>query len=158
MIQEFAAMLCISAVGCCALKLLLPENGLEPVLRVILSVFFLLCLFLPLRDLRLQSFDAAVLPSVMEPEREGLEKVYQEQLARCTAENIRKIIEVRLEKIGIHPGEVKLEVKVHIDEDGRIGIEGIEVFPGEGHAAYAPEIEALITRELELPCRIAWED
>lgn len=151
-------MLCISAVGCCALKLLLPENGLEPVLRVILSVFFLLCLFLPLRDLRLQSLDTDVMLSAAEPEQEKLEKTYQEQLARCTAENIRKVIEVRLEKMGIHPEEVKLEVKVHIDEDGRIGIEGIDVFPGEGHAAYVPEIEALVTRELELPCRIVGED
>ncbi len=156
--QEFAAMLCISAVGCCALKLLLPENGLEPVLRVILSVFFLLCLFLPLRDLRPEKLDAAALPLVMEPERGDLERTYQEQLARSTAENIRRVIEVRLEKMGVNTEEVKLEVKVHIDADGRIEIEGIEVFPSKGYAAYVPEIEALVTRELELPCRILGED
>ncbi len=157
MIREFAAMLCVSAVGCCTLKMLLPENGLEPVLRIILSAFFLLCLFLPLRDLDFEFPDSAVLQSAAEVGPGELEQTYREQLARSAAENVRKVIEVRLQRMGIDPEEVKLEVKVHIDGDGRIGIEGIEVFPSEGHAERLPEIEAMITREMELPCRIVGE-
>lgn len=153
-VREFSGMLCISAVGCCVLKMLLPESTLEPVLKAILSAFFLLCLLLPLRSLNLDMPDAAMLASASESETSGLTEVYHEQLVRAAKDNISRVIAVRMERMGIQMKEGELRVNVHTDMDGCIEIESIEVFLDEGHAADASGIETLITQELELPCQI----
>lgn len=150
-IRQFASMLCIAAVGCCMLKMLLPESTMEPVLKVVLSAFFLLCLLTPLRGIA-PSLSAA--PALLEgqasPSTQSLTQAYNRQIEKAVADNLEAVISAKLEGMGISGANIC--INVNMDDGGRIDITGVEIAVDGEYAPRAREIEDYVTRELELPC------
>lgn len=151
-LREFASMLVAAAVGCCALKMLLPEGKLEPVLRVLLSIFFLLCLMGPLR--RLPSLPLAV-PSFQaeySSVQGSLAETYHTQLVQSVKGNLCAVIEARLKKFGIEG--TNIEINVNMDEQGRIDINGVQISLPQQSASLKGQVESYVEGELELPCKV----
>ena len=59
-ITQWAAGLCVAAVGCTALQMLAPKGGLGKLFRLLIAAFFLCCMVSPLlslKDIRALSVD-----------------------------------------------------------------------------------------------------
>lgn len=154
-IKEFATMLVIASVGCCAFKMLLPESAMLPVLRTVLSVFFLLCILTPLRGISLKLPDAPALQSERTPGSERLQDTYRQQLEASVQKNVTKVLEVRLEHMGIDVQGTNIMINVHADEDGSIDISGVELILTQQDASRAQEAQRCVEEELSLPCKVS---
>lgn len=152
-IREFGSMLCVAAVGCCAMKMLLPENTLEPMIKTVLSIFFILCLLLPLRGMPLPQVDLELLEEETASHSEKLQDIFSRQLEASVEENLRQVIKARLKKLGVEG--TKLEINVNTDEEGRIDIKGVELFLPQEYQSSAQEIARTLQEELELPVTAA---
>ena len=51
-VSQWAAGLCVAAVGCTALQMLAPKGGLGKLFRLIIAAFFLCCMASPLLSLK----------------------------------------------------------------------------------------------------------
>lgn len=152
-ILQFSSMLCTAAVGCCLLRMLVPDNALTGTLKIILSAFFLLCLFGPLQGLALPdiSLSNSFFPEQQE-QQERLTGTLNEQIAQSAKKNIEALINAKLEKLGIFG--TKLFININTDEQNSIDITDIEVLLPKEHAGAAKTVEAYIAGELQLPCQI----
>lgn len=153
-VRAFASMLCVSAVGCCALKMLLPESALEKVLKVILSVFFLLCLIMPLRGFALDLPARDGLESAAAPAARELGRTYEEHLKQAVADNVTRVVSARLLRLGLEESEINIVTNVNMEEGGRIDISGIEVFLEGESARLAAKVRSCVEEELELACTV----
>ncbi|PWM41007.1 MAG: hypothetical protein DBX66_00410 [Clostridiales bacterium] len=153
-IRQFAAMVCVAAVGCCALRLLLPQSALEPVLRVILSAFFLLCLLLPLRGISLPEFSAgsALFEGEVAGGQQQLSERLREQVEQAAGDNLRTVIDEKLKKFGI--SGTNIGIKIHTSTAGSIDITGVELMLPQEYAHLSEKARAYVEDELELPCQI----
>ena len=150
--REFASMLCIAAVSCCALRLLIPQGALDPVLRMILSAFFLLCLLSPLRRLPSFALPQGALEEGAAPYRAGLDESYSALVEEAVEKNIGKLVEARLQKIGAEGTNIR--INVNTNEEGSIDISGIELTLSPESAGLAAQVKESIEKDMELPCAV----
>lgn len=120
-IRTFALAVCITAIATSVLSILLPpeRNGMRPMIRFAVSVFFLssvLTAFFSIRDLPEFSF------SLEEDTAEAtdLQQEADRQLIAITEQNLVDALDAALRAEGVKAENIS--VKVHITESGGIEI------------------------------------
>lgn len=147
--RDFASMLAAAAISCQALHMLVPRGALEKPLRMLLSVFFLCCLLAPLREPLSWQLPRQALEEQAGARTQQLQDSYSGLLEEAVRQNIRRIVEARLQKMGAEGTNIL--VNVHAGEDGRIDISEIIVTLSEASAGMAGQVKGELEAEMELP-------
>ncbi len=145
-------MLCMAAIGCQALRLLAPRGALEKPLRLILSLFFLLCLLSPLQGEISFEPPRQALEEGARPSMQRLSENYRSLLEQAVGENIEKLIRARLEKMGAEGTNIR--INVHAGEDGSIDISEVMITLSEASAGLAEQVKGNLEKEMELPIKV----
>lgn len=147
--RDFASMLAAAAIGCQALRLLAPRGALEKPLRLLLSMFFLCCLLSPLKEPLSWQPSGQMFEEQTGAHIQRLQDSYSSLLEEAVRQNIRRVVEARLQKMGA--GGTNILVNVHAGEDGSIDISEIIVTLSEASAGLAGQVKRELEAEMELP-------
>ncbi|MBO1678278.1 hypothetical protein [Bittarella massiliensis (ex Durand et al. 2017)] len=129
-IQQWGFALCLSCICGGVFKMVAPSRSMESVFKVAVNVFFLACIVAPLSGLGGVSI---ALPSAGElPQVGQAQEQVAKQVAALAAENLRVQIGAYLDAQGKGEDYEKIEVRTHVDEEGRIDIREIKIQTGKG--------------------------
>lgn len=122
-IRAWSAALCMAALGCAAIQLLVPQQGIGKVFRLVVNTFFLCCLLVPILKggLSLPHIDG--LPD--EVVSDLLEDTVTQQLEKQVSDTVTRMAEEVFAARGITAE--KIEVIMDIADNGGIYIEHVAV-------------------------------
>lgn len=152
-IRQFATMLCVAAVSCAVLRMLFPGGACDGVLRLVLSAFFLLCLFGPLRGMDMPDVGSIALFLESETENTQLRGTVQDAIETSVADNLTAVIEAELHRREIYP--IKLFINVNTNESSSIDINEVSITLSEKDGDRAGEVRDYVQGELRLPCEVS---
>lgn len=123
-IRSWCTLVCTAALGCTAVRLLAPKEGIGKIFRLITVSFFLCCFISPL--LQLSSLDALSV-KWMPPETvsELLDNRVTEQLQRQVERAVEEVTAQAFAERRV--SYEKIEVKTDISDEGNIYIQQITV-------------------------------
>ena len=124
-IKDWAAALCVAAIGCALMQMLAPKDGMGKIFKLMLGAFFLCCMTMPLLQLRsISGLDVGSLPS--EVTNELLQEKVDAQLRRQVETTVRQLAEKALESRGVKAE--KIAVTTDTSEDGGIYIQQVTIY------------------------------
>ena len=153
-LKQWAAMLCLAALGCTALQQVIPKQGTGKLFRLVISTFFLCCLMVPVLKITCQlSLPAQVLPDAIVSEE--LDKRVTEQLKRQVESAVELVAEEALNNRQVVAKKIKVTTDTR--ENGSIYIQHIDIFVDKQHVPAALVAENVLEKQLDTEVNILTE-
>lgn len=150
-IREWSAALCFAALGCTAVQLLAPKDGVGRVFRLAVNTFFLLCMLMPLTRVRsFGSLSVERLPASVVSDL--LEDTVTRQLETQVRAAVETLAEEALAERGVRAE--KIEVGTDISADGSIYIQHVTVAVDKQSVPQAKLAGEVLTARLEVPVEV----
>ena len=145
-LQTWCSAVCLSALGCAALRLLAPKNGIGKLFHLIVATFFLCCMLSPLLKLHgTMSLDMDLLPKSVVSEL--LQDTVNEQLQTQIREAVTSVAEEALTNRGIIAEKIDVDTDIS-NEDG-IYIQHITITVDKQDIPIAGVVREVLERQLE---------
>lgn len=154
-VRTWCAMACSAALGCSAVRLLAPKEGIGKVFRLITVSFFLCCLLSPLLKFR---FATELAVEYMPPEMVSqlVEERVNKQLTVQVKQAVRQITEEALAERKITAKNI--EVVTDISEQGGIYIEQITVTVDKQSVPAAMVVREVLQKQLQTKVSVNAEE
>lgn len=151
--RQWATGLIICALGGTVISLLSPRGSMEKTLRAVIGIFVVSAVCTPLVKLKkadsfLPVFTAQTLPAV---EAENL----REQIEEACKSTAGKVIDEVMKSVEI--GDYEAAVNVHMDENGCIIIQDIQVEVDSENIGSVAKIQALLQQKLNVTVNVICE-
>ncbi|WRS28150.1 stage III sporulation protein AF [Oscillospiraceae bacterium MB08-C2-2] len=156
-VKEWAFSLCAAMVACGIGQMVLPKSNLEKLFRLTVSVFFLCCLLTPffLRGPGLAlDVEIEALPDIGE-RAARLEQVLEEQSQRQITTSMEKIIQDKLQKMGINYHTITINITTNGQNDTQV--DGVKLTLEKQHQASGPLIQKTLENELGLAVELEYQ-
>jgi Stage III sporulation protein AF (Spore_III_AF). len=156
-IRQWAFSLCCAMVAAAVARMLLPNSSLQKMFQAVLSVFILCALLSPLVLSRpqLQIWVEEYSSREIERRAAALKQVAEKQTQQQAEEEMRKIVDENLEKMGIKGANITIHINV--DEQGAAPIAEAVVLLPEEYAAQQGRIHKQLADALGTAVRLEWE-
>ena len=148
-------MVCCGAVGCCAVQLLIPDEGTGKIARLIVLTFFLCCVITPLLKVSSQlSLPVEFLP----------EDIVSEELNERVEEQLKVQVETVVEGLveeGLAARNVRAEkitVSTDTSQDGSIYIQQVVVQVDKQDISVAQVVCEMLEEQLGVNVAVARDD
>lgn len=156
--RNWAFGVCTAAVACGMMQLLLPKSGMQKILNVAVSVFFLGCLLSPVL-LTLPQTDtggaSAELQSEITRRSEELASELRDSGEQLATGTLRQTAKQVLEELGVENG--KIYINVHDLPEGGISISECEVQLPPQYETRHDEIRAALMQRLGVNVLIGYD-
>lgn len=145
-LREWCGFVCFGAVGCCAVQLLLPKNGLGRSFSVITTTLFICCLMLPLLNVGSQlSLDTRFLDeTILQSE---LEAKVNEQLCRQVETTVTQLATDCFAERGGRAE--KITVQTDISENGSIHIKQVTLVVDKQNVSVGLVVRDVLKQQLD---------
>ena len=146
-VKEWAAALCVAAIGCALLQMLAPKEGMGRLFRILIAAFFLCCLVTPLLSIcKISSLTVDWLPDEVQSE------MLQEEVNNQLEEQINAaLMRVAKEKLAAYDIQVeKIAAITDTSETGSIYIERVVLYLDEKNQANSITARQVMEQELGL--------
>ena len=144
-IRAWSAALCLAALGCSAIRLLVPKNGTGNLLQLMIGTFFICCLFMPLMELRsFTGLDIGDLP--VEVTAELLEDTVTQQLQARVEDTVVALTEQRLAEQNITAEQIT--VITDISDEGGIYIQQVTITVDKQTVPIAKTVGEVLAEQL----------
>lgn len=145
-LQAWCSAVCLSALGCAALRLLAPKNSIGKVFSLLLCTFFLCCMVSPLLAVRGRwKLDVDGLPDAVVSDL--LADTVNEQLQVQVRETVTAVVEEALRNRGVTAEEIA--VITDISEEGGIYIQHITITVDKQTIPVAAVVREVLERQLQ---------
>ncbi len=146
--------MCLAALGCAAMQLLVPKGGVGRVFRLVATTFFLCCMLLPLLKLgSLTQLDVADLPDTVVSEL--LADTVTEQLERQVRDMVSALAAEVLTERGVTAE--KIEVTTDISGEGGIYIQHVTITVDKQTVPIAKVAGEVLAKQLQTSVEVTAE-
>lgn len=153
-IRAWSAAVCLAALGCAAIQLLVRDSGVGRVFRLVATTFFLCCMLLPLMKLgSLTQLDVADLPDAVVSEL--LADTVTKQLERQVQDTVSTLTAEVLAERGVTAE--KIEVTTDISEEGGIYIQHVTITVDKQTVPIAKVAGEVLAKQLQASVEVTAE-
>ena len=161
-LRQWCFSVCATAVCCGIVQILIPRSGLERILKMTVSVFFLTSLITPLL-LGIQGGNLSLdwelsreqVEQQLQSRGESLESELERRFARDASGQLEQIVSEALVQMGINSSEIS--IKVNTNEEGSISISEVELQLDEQYESRHDEIRSQLEEILGVRVLIGYE-
>ncbi len=146
-IRAFAITLCAVSLGCTVLQLLMPKGSFGRLFSMVVAAFFLCSLLAPLSHL-MNGETQSVPPTEMTLSEEELRNLYYKQLHQKTEETLSVRVKQILASYDVAVSKVELDM--HISDDGDIYMRRIIVYLDKQNSSKATTVRTVLEQQLKL--------
>lgn len=153
-IRAWSAAVCLAALGCAAIQLLAPKDGIGKVFRLVVTTFFLCCMLLPMLKVgSLTQLDVADLPDAVVSE--FLADTVTEQLERQVRDTVSTLATEMLAERGVTAE--KIEVTTDISDEGGIYIQHVTITVDKQTVPIAKVAGEVLAKQLQASVEVTAE-
>ena len=146
--------MCFAAVGCAAIRLLVPEGKTGSVYRLLVMTFFVCSMITPLLDLTVElPLDATWLPQEIVSEQ--LTEKVTEQLSKQVEESVKTMAEECLAYRDTKAEQIV--VKTNVSDEGNIYIEQVILYVDKHEVSKALAARDVLQQQLQVPVTVCTE-
>ncbi len=144
-LKAWCSALCLTALGCAALRLLAPKNGIGKLFHLVVATFFLCSVLHPFLQLgKGMALDIDTLPDAVVDEL--LEDTVNRQLRQQVETTVTTLVEESLSNRKVVAE--KIEVKTDISDEGGIYIQHIIITVDKQQHSAAMVVREVLERQL----------
>ena len=150
-LRNWSSAVCFAAVGCAAIRLLVPEGKTGKIYRLLVMTFFICSMITPLLNVTVDlSLDAQWLPQEIVDEQ--LAEKVTEQLSKQVEESVRNVAE---ECLGYRDTKAdQIVVETNVSAEGNIYIERVIVYVDEREVSKALAARDVLEQQLQVPVTV----
>ena len=149
-LRQWGIGLCAACLVAAIANQLVVQGRLQKIYRVVLSVFFLACLFSPLLvqngTLRFSISDSS--ETLMQQTADALEEQQQLMATQLAVANIQTVVGSFLEQQGVTAQEITVQLEQHEDQ---LQITGITVLLPQEYQPEQARLQSLLQEQFALP-------
>ena len=144
--------MCFAAVGCAAIRLLVPESKTGTIFRLLVMTFFVCSMVMPLLSITVDlPLDTQWLPQEIVDEK--LTEKVTEQLSKQVQESVRNMAE---ECLGYRDTKAKqIVVKTNVSREGNICIEQVIIYVDKHEVSKALAARDVLQQQLQVPVTVS---
>lgn len=157
-LKTWVFSICVASIVGAIVQMLIPNGSMEKVMKVVVGIFFLSCVFVPLVTLLPNIEYDFELDSGDEVKRiaENMDYVTANQTIEYANTKITDAISYTLDRNNIN--YKKIDVNYNIAEDSSISINEIEITMEEEYKGQATEAASLLERETGIKTFVSIEE
>ena len=151
-IKGWAVVICVSAIACSLLDMIVPSGKMEKIVRFVFGVFMICAVINPF-ETATKGFDIDLKIPNSEIKKDYKFSESMEDIEMRAAEcKIKNILEETLGEINIEPQ--KINISMDINEGNSISINKVEVVLGKENIDRQEEVKSIIKNKLGLNCKV----
>lgn len=151
-IKGWAILVCVSAIACSLLDMIVPSGKMEKIVRFVFGVFMICAVINPFVTAT-KGFDIDLKIPNSEIKKDYKFSESMEDIEMRAAEcKIKNILEETLDEINIEPQ--KINISMDINEENSISINKVEVVLGKENIDRQEEVKSIIKNKLGLNCKV----
>lgn len=151
-VMQWAAVICLSALVCGMLELLVPDGNMEKMVRLVLGAVLLLAVLSPLTG-TLGKLDLhAIGQNIETTDTASLTETVNQQIVQTAQENVQAVAQEILEENETFPQ--KIQVMMDTSQDDSISITKLIVTLDKEDNNRKDEARRLLEEKMELPVEV----
>ncbi len=155
MFRQWTFSLCAAGVISAIIEAVSPRSGLSKLMRMVTSLFMLLCIVLPISRLTSLSVDLSDGFSEWGREEAGAnDEIYDKVFLDAAQKNLEELLTDKLRKMGINPIDIRINISISEDE---IAITDVELLLPSSCRDSHDSIRSTLQSELGLAVKIGYQ-